>query len=261
MMWWMTSLALAKEISFDPVLDGSLTIISLGAYYVLKDTSPRAIKSVAKPYGLDAVGTPRWNGAAIPISDFLGHPLKLYGMNAPVLSTIALGVGMGVQNGYQQGLAHGAVVMEAVALNGVITQSLKLWISRPRPFTSTAFQQQYPDIYNGAYIREELAKKDAWLSMPSGHTSTAAATYTSIATLLAFHDPKNRNWYYGGAATLTLAAGSTRVIAGMHHPTDVLVGALVGAGIGYGVAVLHTATESSSATDTAPNVFVFQGQW
>ena len=261
MLWWMTTIVCAQEITFDPVLDGAITTVALGGYFLLKDLSPRDDTSIALPKAIDNWGHPRWNASAIPVSDFFGHPLTFYGLNAPVLSTVALGVGMGFKTGLPQGLAHSAVVLEAVALNVVVTQGLKLWISRPRPFTSRAFQEQFPEAYRGEYLQEEISGKDAWLSMPSGHTSTAAATYTSIATLLSFHDPKNRNWYYGGAATLIVLAGSTRVMAGMHHPTDVLAGALLGASIGYAVATFHTVANASSPTAPTPNVFSFQGQW
>jgi|GEM_PF-2757866 len=261
MMLLISSLALAEDISFDPKLDIPLATLALGSYYFMKDQTPRDILGVANPQGVDAWGAPRWNNDAIVFSDFMGHPLKFYGCNGPILSSLALGLGMGLQNGAQQGLIHSFVVMEAVAINVSITQGLKLLISRPRPFTSLAFQEQYSDEYNGAYIQEELENHDAWLSMPSGHTSTAAATYMSIATLLAFHYPQHRYWFYGGATILTGITGGARVVAGMHHPTDVLVGGVLGASIGYGVAKLHTRSESNVQATLSPNVFMLNGVW
>ena len=78
---------------------------------------------------------------------------------------------------------------------------------------------------------------------------------------MSFHYPKQRYWFYGGAAALTIITGASRVIAGMHHPTDVIVGGLLGAGIGYGVAKLHTGKVNVTAQMVAPSVFMIQGSW
>lgn len=269
MILMLSAVSIGAEVVVEPKLEIPLFVGVLGGYYYLKSQEPRDMTAIAMPKGIDSWGAPRWNAAAIPFSDFMGHPLKLYGCNLPVLSTLGTGVFMGLDKGGAVGLEHSFVVMEAVAVSALLTQGLKGWISRPRPFTSLAFQKRYPNVYSGPYIQEELSSRDAWFSMPSGHTSAAGATYTSIATLLSVHHPQQRYWFYSVAAVLTTITGASRVIAGMHHPSDVLVGGIIGAGIGYAVARLHIKEDSDlGSVDTtglqqriAPNFLLIQGAW
>lgn len=98
-------------------------------------------------------------------------------------------------------------------LTGIITISLKLAVQRERPFKT------YNDIkkYSNA----------GSLSFPSGHTSAAF----SIATSLSLAFP---NWYVIAPSMLWAGAiGYSRMYLGVHYPSDVLVGAIIGAGTSY----------------------------
>ncbi len=93
----------------------------------------------------------------------------------------------------------------------IFTYSLKYAVDRQRPY------ETYPDDII-AYNIENSA------SFPSGHTSIAFATATSLS--LSY--PK---WYiiapsYAWACTV----GYSRMNLGVHYPSDVLAGALLGAG-------------------------------
>jgi membrane-associated phospholipid phosphatase len=68
---------------------------------------------------------------------------------------------------------------------------------------------------------------EASYSMPSGHTSTAFATATSLS--LAY--PK---WYVVAPSFIWAGTiGYSRMHLGAHYPSDVLAGALVGSGSAY----------------------------
>jgi membrane-associated phospholipid phosphatase len=101
-------------------------------------------------------------------------------------------------------------MMASAAVNFGITTALKYSINRERPFIT------YPDI----------VKKSGALSpsFPSGHTSAAF----EAATSLSLSYPK---WYiiapsYVWAGTV----GYSRMHLGVHYPSDVLAGAIVGSG-------------------------------
>ncbi len=97
----------------------------------------------------------------------------------------------------------------SILFAGALTTTLKFAVHRTRPYTA------YPDL---------IYKKGngGSLSFPSGHTTLAFATATSLS--LAF--PR---WYViAPAYTYAIAVGYSRMYLGMHYPSDVFVGALIG---------------------------------
>lgn len=94
-----------------------------------------------------------------------------------------------------------------------ITLVLKYAINRPRPYIT------YPFIDN--------VITDSDPTFPSGHTGAAFATATSLS--LAY--PK---WYIIAPSFLYAGAvGYSRLHLGLHYPTDVLGGIIVGMGSSY----------------------------
>ena len=69
------------------------------------------------------------------------------------------------------------------------------------------------------------------LSFPSGHSLNSAIIYLTLAVLIArsFSDRASRVFTVSVAVLLVLAIGSTRVLLGVHYPTDVLAGWSLGA--------------------------------
>ncbi len=96
----------------------------------------------------------------------------------------------------------------ASAINLGLSHALKSSIDRTRPYI------EYPDI---------LKKSDGGSgSFPSGHTSSAFATATSLS----LNVPK---WYViVPAYTWAASVGYSRMYLGVHYPSDVLAGALLG---------------------------------
>jgi len=99
----------------------------------------------------------------------------------------------------------------SLALNTIITQGMKRVVDRERPY------QKYPLLIH-PYLLEDRA------SFPSGHTSTAFSTATTLS--LEF-----KKWYVVVPAyTYAVMVGYSRLYLGEHYPSDVFAGAVVGAG-------------------------------
>ncbi len=130
--------------------------------------------------------------SATPIS--IVSPLSLYAM--------------GYFHYLPKGKENAYATAGSLAINSILTFGLKWSIQRERPFANN------PNIYKktqaGSY------------SFPSGHTSTAFATATSLT--LAY--PK---WYVAVPAyAWASAVGYSRMHLGVHYPSDVLAGAIIG---------------------------------
>lgn len=109
----------------------------------------------------------------------------------------------------QKGLMIGASFLATT----IFANGLKHAVNRARPF------ETYPDI-------QKLSAGGS-SSFPSGHTSDAFSTATSLS--LAF--PK---WYViAPSYTYAALVGYSRMHLGVHYPSDVLAGAFVGAGSAF----------------------------
>src|SRR5690606_30000981 len=70
------------------------------------------------------------------------------------------------------------------------------------------------------------------MSFPSGHSLLAASVYPTLGAVVAQLSRRRRVKFYVMAAALTLMVliGVSRVYLGVHYPTDVLAGWVVGLG-------------------------------
>jgi membrane-associated phospholipid phosphatase len=62
-------------------------------------------------------------------------------------------------------------------------------------------------------------------SFPSGHTAAALTLYGALALLIYLHTRRRSAWLL---LLMPAAVGMARLYRGMHHPSDVLAGLLLG---------------------------------
>lgn len=129
----------------------------------------------------------------------IGTPIILYGLSMTTKDTLM-----------RQNFFYVGITLISVA---AVTTALKYSINRPRPFAT------YPDL--------EKETSAGSPSFPSGHTSNAFALATSVS--LAY--PK---WYIIVPSYLWAGlVAYSRMDLGVHYPSDVLAGALIGAGTAF----------------------------
>lgn len=102
----------------------------------------------------------------------------------------------------------------AIGISTIVSESLKISINRTRP------ADEYP---NDIFVPKPLHGK----AFPSGHTTLAFATATSLAL-------EYKKWYIAVPAYLWAGTvGYSRMYRGYHAPSDILGGAAVGIGSAY----------------------------
>lgn len=110
-------------------------------------------------------------------------------------------------------LNTGLCIASALAVNTTLTLGLKYSIDRKRPYIA------HPEI-----IPLSLEETP---SMPSGHTANAF----NVATSLTLFYPK---WYVAiPAYAWASGVAYSRMYLGVHYPSDVIAGALVGGGTAW----------------------------
>lgn len=125
--------------------------------------------------------------------------------------TVGVPIGLGLLPGASDPWLPAGVFVTEVAAAGS-AEWIKTFVARPRPYVVA------PDLVLSA-------GPESSTSMPSGH----AALSFAAATLVARRHPDLAPAALGWATAVALS----RVTLGVHYPTDVVAGALLGAGVGW----------------------------
>ena len=98
-------------------------------------------------------------------------------------------------------------IISIIVARGVLTEIIRFLYHRPRPFI------EFPVI-------KLIAKNNMEGSFPSGHSAFLFA----MATAIYFYNKKWGIWFF----VATILINISRIVAGVHYPSDILGGMVVG---------------------------------
>ncbi|TAL48948.1 phosphatase PAP2 family protein [Patescibacteria group bacterium] len=98
-----------------------------------------------------------------------------------------------------------------------ITEIIRFFYHRPRPFLTLQVNKLLSD--------SQWFYSDTEWSFPSGHS----AFFFAMATAIYLYNKKWGTWFFIAAILMNIS----RVVAGVHYPSDILGGAIVGVAVGY----------------------------
>ncbi|MCX8999524.1 phosphatase PAP2 family protein [Rhizobiaceae bacterium BDR2-2] len=134
-------------------------------------------------------------------------------MLVPIMSALALFSGIALTLQSTRIAMKGFYAAASVLLASGIVHAIKPLVGRARP---TVFEE------HGLFGRKAFDGTFDYVSFPSGHAAHAGALFAALA----FCFPRYR-WLF---AALALWFAATRLILGVHYPSDVVVGLLAGLG-------------------------------
>lgn len=182
-----------------------LTVLAVLAFGALA-----GIVSAGAGSGLDA-GVVRWLAARRTpwLAEAAGHVTVLG--NSLTLVVIALVLGL-VLVGLER---RGEVALLVVATVGTLVLN---------PLLKELFDRARPDVA-AAVLHAPTGH-----AFPSGHAMNSAAVYTAIALAVLALDPPAavRNAVVGTCLVVAVMVALSRVVLGVHYPSDVLAGAAAG---------------------------------
>lgn len=226
----LTSLSSAAQSPYrsvngnDWLIFGAGGVVGLTAYLQGQQLLPLCSEEIA------ALDRSRINPCDRPATGYYSKTIETYSdwsMRAALLLPAALAAD---QNIRQDGRRIALMYLETVSAIGALTEITKVTVKRIRPYAYRTDPAVNPTL-----------SVDARKSFFSGHTSSAFAGAVFFARVFSDFYPDSRWKPIVWSTSLTLASSVAwaRVASGKHFPSDVLVAALVGGAVGYGIPALH----------------------
>jgi undecaprenyl-diphosphatase len=217
------------QLRIDPVADSATLVLtatlalSLDVLAGTDTLRPSAPGDVAQLPRLDRRRGRSDRAARGPVSDVA--------IGALLAFALADAIAVGVLDRGEPWWTNLLLYVESSTVIMALTNLTKLAVRRPRPSAYIALRT------DGVAPTDT----DSSLSFFSGHTALAASL-SATAIYLAWQRgaPRPTRWALAlGGAALTLTVAIRRVTEGEHFPTDVMVGALMGACVGVLVPHMH----------------------
>jgi membrane-associated phospholipid phosphatase len=135
-----------------------------------------------------------------------------------------------LDEGWVNGLNDDLVLAETALVSSALQVMSSFAVARPRP-----------RVYGSDAPTDERTDANAARSFFSGHVAnTVAMSVAALRTFQRLGKPTIAWVLFGATMAGSSLVGVARVASGAHFPTDVLVGAAAGAGIGLALPAIHT---------------------
>jgi len=213
---WTEPLALARNLG----LGAGLTLVTLAV------PAPRTC-SWCEPPGLDRALHAPWPADARRDAAMVSHLLSYVVIPSGALAAGALPPAF--SGNARHIYENAAILLECLLFETALSQGVKKVVARKRP--AFYYGRGSATEYGGSPEQENV-------SFFSGDTAAAFALASGAATLSFLRGYASAPYVTGAGALFALGTGVLRVAADVHWPSDVLVGAVIGTGIGIAVPLL-----------------------
>jgi membrane-associated phospholipid phosphatase len=240
------------NLRWDPALDLTLTLGGATAWIVSESLKGSLAPSDCHWCDVDGVDARVREALIWPDTSRAGVLSNVAGFALMPMVAIGSDVLAAAHEGALHNVPEDALLIaEATVVAADVNQLTKLLVGRERPFVHALARDQKALTPQPA---------DNNLSFFSGHTTEAFALVAASGTIATMRGYRwaPLAWSVGGAVAATTAY--LRIAADEHWLTDVVVGALVGAGVGFAVpyffhSVVDTAPPSSASAAVRAKAF------
>jgi membrane-associated phospholipid phosphatase len=161
----------------------------------------------------------------------------------PALTLALLGLASARADRFEQWDDDAGIVLEGAVIAMTLNQLVKFAVGRERPFVAALPPDQKGTSRNPA---------DENLSFFSGHTTWTTALAVGAGIVAHRRNYSLEPWIWASGLSVAAATGYLRIAGDKHYASDVLVGAVVGAAMGYLVpTLLHDADEADAGPQAA----------
>jgi len=247
--------AQTRVLRWDPPVDLSVTATTGAAWIAMELLRPTLAPTTCRWCAVDSLDAgirealvwrrPLVADTLSDVTAFGALPVGMFGLNALAAYHDGVAGNAGVDT---------ALVVEAAVVAGGVNELVRLVAARERPYA------------HGLPPEEKPFSVENNLSFFSGHTTEAFAIATAAGTVASMRGYRLAPllWVTGGG--LALATGYLRIASDKHWFTDVVVGMVVGAGLGFAIPfVFHRpeppAPGSTRAPPGAPQAAIVSFAW
>jgi membrane-associated phospholipid phosphatase len=222
------------ELEWRPVIDGGI-VVGGGLLWVASETALKGGLAPDTCRWCDDNALDRGWREALKWDDtgLAGDLSSIVGFGVMPASALGLGaVAAGYDGRFSQWPVDAVLVLESMVIASDLDQLVKFGAGRERPFVHALPEDQKPLTAD---------PQDNNLSFYSGHTTFAFSLAVASGTVASLRHYRLEPLIWVVGLTAATATGWLRMAADKHYFTDVAVGALSGAAIGFAVPYLHRA--------------------